>query len=222
MLNKHQPIRPRINPDKEQLLRYRTFPDMSNTRMIKFCNPHNMIAQARMYRFVRSGEMVNHIAISEMYDYLFYDTPMISKKQMGMLVIQTTIYNPRVLLGLSKINDKNRVIYRFASLLEFQYGLEWMICTWLRKFLNDTAAPGAAPVLGPDMMSDELDILANCPDEEYKDVYEEMLRDFKMEEPDWATLVSGQVEELPVIEAAPIVAKRPQPPRSLISASKPS
>lgn len=218
LLNIHQPVRPRTTEDGQSLLRYRTYPSLMNKRMMKFTDPRSMIAQARLYRFARSEHCVNHIAISEMYDWVFGDQPLVPKKTMGGVVIQTVVYNPRVLLGLSKMNDKQRVIYRFERMIEFQYGLEWMICTWLRKFLNDTAAPGAAPVLGPDMMSDELDMLANCSEREYKEVYEEMLWDFKMAEPDWLTLTGGK----PEIIRVPLAEKRMEPPKSYGFSAKPA
>jgi hypothetical protein len=165
--------------------------------------------------------MENGISIADMHDHLFYDQPKISKKLMGQLIVQTVTYNPRLLLGITKLNDRNRVIYRFNNLLEFQYGLEWMICTWLRKFLNDTAAPGERVVSGPNMMSEQLDQLANCPESEYIDVYEEMIWLFSMDEPDWRSITSGLIEEIPMQteRAVPIKQKGPIP-KSLVPHSR--
>lgn len=216
LLNSHQPVRSRHHPIRDLVLRYRTFPEMSNKRPIKITDPRSMIAQARLYRFVRSGDMENGIAISDLHDHLFYDVPLITKKIMGMTVVQTVIYNPRLLLGQSKLNDKNRVIYRFNDLLDFQYGLEWQICTWLRKFLNDTSAPGAPDVLGPDMVAEELDILTSTNLENYNEIYEEILWNFNMKEPDWVTLVSGRMEEIPMI----MTGLRDQKPRSPVPKSR--
>lgn len=216
LLNKHQPVRPRHHPEKDVTLRYRTFPSMENKRPIKITDPRSMIAQSRLYRFVRSGQMQNGSAIADIHDYLFHDVPLVSKKIMGMTVVQTTMYNPRSLRGISKIVEKNTVVYMFNTMLDFQYGLEWQICTWLRNFLNDTAAPGGTPISGPDVITEELDMLASATDENYKEVYEDLFWDFKMKEPDWVTLVSGRMEEIPVGRDRAVTRPRPTAPVSLV------
>lgn len=68
---------------------------------------------------------------------------------------------------------KATVIYSFRNLLEFEYGLEWQICTWLRKFLAERDS--AIPFSGPEAAEEELDILALIPENEYIRDYEEPL-----------------------------------------------
>ena len=181
-LNRHQPDRPRMIDNIP--LDYRTLPIIGDRFTVT--NPFNMIAAARLYRAVRRGDVPNFVAISDLHEYLFPDNQVgLSKKTMGAVVIRTVRYNPRKLLGVSKNNDKMRVIYSFGHILEFQYGLEWMICTWLRKFLNDQIAPGGSLLVGPEAMDLALTRMVECDDITFANEYESRLWDFKMPEPDW-------------------------------------
>lgn len=191
-LNRHQPDRPRIADGID--LRYRTLPDMNGRFIVT--SPVNMIIAARLYRAVRRGEVPNFVAVSDLHDFLFPKREYgLSKKAMGAVVIRTVQINPRRLMGVSRKNDKVRVVYSFAHMLELQYGLEWMICTWLRKFLNDTLAlRGECVVSGQEAMSSELDKLAECDDITFEKFYIENLWQFRMEEPDWATVAKGMKE----------------------------
>lgn len=201
LINKHQPVRPRISPSGE-VLRYKTMPTLSQ-RAYLVTDQRNMVAQLRLYRAVRRGLIPNHVSIDELHNYLFYDYPLITKKVMGATVIRTTMYDPRRLKGVTKNNPKACMLYSFHDMLEFEYGLEWMICTWLRNFLNAESAP-KDHIAGPERMEEELDILVNTDDEDVIDVYETPLWAFTMEEPPWISLTSGKREQVPApSEAAP-------------------
>lgn len=191
-LNRHQPDRPRRVENIP--LNYRTLPVIGDN--FKVTDAKTMITAARLYRAVRRGDIPNFVAVSDLHEFLFKDQLYdISKKTMGSVIIRTVRYNPRKLLGISKKNEKPRVIYAFNHMLELQYGLEWMICTWLRKFLNEWLAPKSDnPVLGPDRMSEELDIMVGSDDMDYVELYEKGLWKFYMDEPDWSQIAAGLSE----------------------------
>lgn len=193
-INSHAPIRPRYLPGSDQMLMFATMPQKNHTGRYQVTSPKNMIAQARLYRAVRKGEIPNNAAIEEIYDYVFFDQPLVSKNLMGATVIRTVLFEPRRLKGVTKDNPRARSTYRFNDIKELEYGLEWMICTWLRKFLNEESAPGGKPVSGPEMMAEELDILANTHEDDYKVLYEDEFWKKSYKDPDWAALVSGRSE----------------------------
>jgi len=170
-------------------LNYRTLPVIGD-RFVVTSNC-NMIAAARLYRELRRGNVPNFVAISDLYDFCFGDRQYsLSKRVMGSVVVRTVRYNPRKLLGTSRSNEKPRVIYSFGHMKEFEYGLEWMICTWLRKFLNDIfALKGENVISGPIHMGEELDALVNSDEVAFHQIYESALWQFHMEEPDWRNLV---------------------------------
>lgn len=200
-LNRHQPDRPRIVDGVD--LQYRTLPVIGDNFVVT--SPTNMIASARLYRETRRGNIPNFVACSDLHDFCFPDGHVgLGKRTMGSVIIRTVRYNPRKLLGVSKKNDKMRQIYAFAHMAEFEFGLEWMICTWLRKFLNDHVAQKGDVVSGPDRMDAELSILANCSDEEFVSIYEEPLWEFRMDEPKWSELAQGMSEP----EIIPVMRER--------------
>lgn len=185
-LNRHQPDRPRMIDGV--FLNYRTLPVIGDRFTVT--SNYNMIAAARLYRELRRGNVPNFVAVSELYDFCFGDRQHgLSKRVMGSVVVRTVRYNPRKLLGVSRSNDKVRQIYSFGHMKEFEYGLEWMICTWLRKFLNETLAlKGDRVVSGPIRMGEELDAMVASDDIAFREIYESALWQFHMEEPDWRTL----------------------------------
>lgn len=205
-LNRHQPERPRMIEGIP--LNYRTLPVIGDNFIVT--SQYNMISAVRLYRGVRRGEIPNFVAISDLHNFIFPgNSHGLSKKTMGAVVIRTVRYNPRKLLGVSKKNGKPRVIYAFGHLLEFQYGLEWMICTWLRKFLNDTLAlKGQHVVSGHSMMSDELDKIVEVDDIKFEEFYITNLWRFRMDEPDWSVIAQG-MKEPPWSEGQAIVRSQP-------------
>jgi hypothetical protein len=215
VINPHLPIRDRIDPITGDRLLFATMPQSIMTQRYVVTHPWNMKTQARLYRTVRSGEFPNHAAIKEIWEWIFYDLPEISKKMMGGAVTRTTLYNPRRLKGITKDNDQAKVMYSFNNMLELQYGLEWMICTWLRKFLNDDVARRAIDrVHGPERMSEELDILAFTSEREYKALYESQYDETKFTDPNWMELTKG-FNEREYLSERPKTTTRPGPPVSL-------
>lgn len=192
IVNPHLPVRPRHDPESGDLLLFATMPQSTLHQRYVVTNPWNMMVQCRLYRAVRSGEWVNHAPIEDIHPWLFFDRPDVSKKMMGATVIRTVLYNPRRLKGVTKDNDKARQLYSFNNLKEFEYGLEWMICTWLRKFLNDDVARRAIDrIHGPEAMDRELEILAFTEEQEYRALYEESFPSTRLTDPDWDSLIDG-------------------------------
>jgi hypothetical protein len=192
-LNRHQPDRPYTIDGVP--LQYRTLPVIGDNFIVT--STYNMIVSARLYREVRRGNVPNFVAVNDLYEFCFPDDQVgLSKRTMGAVIIRTVRYNPRKLLGVSRKNEKARVIYAFAHMTELEFGLEWMICTWLRKFLNDKIAPKSCLVSGPDRMDEELSKLVNSSDEEFASIYEEPLWEFRMDEPKWSELAQGMEESV--------------------------
>lgn len=203
-LNRHQPIRPLVDPETGLRLMYRLYPIMSDdgnrgSRNYRTVEPANQLCQLQLYRWSRSPEFVDTPSCRDLYDYLimgpFGQTEgtkyLPSINHFGKTVLNALNYEPRKLKGVTKENPKACQMYVFRSPLELQYGLEYMICSWLRKFLNEGAAPGSSPVSGPSMMEEELDIIANTPWDDYVGLYVEPLQSVNrrtLVEPDWRML----------------------------------
>lgn len=213
MFNRWQPVRPRIHSETGEVLMYATMPNLRRTKIFKVCEFPSMMAQCRLYRAVRKGHVGRQVAIGELYDYAFNDCrSMVSKTQMGYNAVASVIYEPRLLVNNSTVG-KATMTYTFRDILDFQYGLEWQICTWLWKFLNSTAAPGEAIGTSQEM-AEELDMLADASDKEYVDVYENGFNDFFIDEPDWRKICLGLKEQLPSGPRKPPLVQ-PPPPRRL-------
>jgi hypothetical protein len=189
-------------------LNYRTLPVIGDRFTVT--HPYNMIAAARLYRGVRRGEIPNFVAISDLYDFYFGDKQYgLSKRTMGAVIVRTVRYNPRKLLGISKNNDKMRVIYSFGHMKEFEYGLEWMICTWLRRFLNETLAlSGDRLVSGQLRMEEELEVMVNSDEIEFEENYISPLWNFEMPEPDWKA-VAFDLEEPSMFAGREMIERKP-------------
>lgn len=203
LLNKHQPIRPSEDAESKKRLLYRTYPLMKDSgnpdgRVYRVMEPANQLAQMQLYRWSRSDMFVESPSIADLYDFLIKEPfqnaglPYVaSKHHFGRTITNALDYNPRKLKGQTKDNEKACQIYVFMSQLELQYGLEYMICSWLRKFLNDQVAPGGEPISGPEAMAEELDILCSTPWADYLEVYIHPLQMNRnlYPEPDWRKLL---------------------------------
>lgn len=196
MMNSFQPIRPRIHPTTGQVLAYATMPNLKRQRLPSICDLPSMMTQCRLYRAVRQGYVEKQVAISDLYEYCFYEKEdIVSKTQMGYIAVASVTYEPRLLVNNS-IVGKPTMTYTFRHLDDFRYGLEWMICVWLRKFLNDNAPPEEA-INSADEMATELDLLGNSDLMEYVDVYESKFENFVMLEPDWRSICANLKEDIP-------------------------
>lgn len=217
LLNRHQPIRPKEDPESKKRLLYRTYPYLSEEsptreRCYRVMEPANQLAQMQLYRWSRSDQFVESPSVADLYDYLIREPferaalPYTSSKHhFGRTITNALDYNPRKLKGQTKDNPRACQIYCFINKLELQYGLEYMICSWLRKFLNDQVAPGGQLISGSEAMSEELDILCSTPWADYLEVYVHPLQMNRnvYPEPDWRNLLrqSSISEEAPELDA---------------------
>ncbi len=230
MLNRHQPSRPKIHPESGEKLLFRIYPHLrdGDERTYRVMEPANQLCQMQLYRWCRSDQFVESPSVADLYDFLiaepFGETRKLqyegivpktittgklpyfpSKHHFGRTITNALDYNPRKLKGQTKDNPRACQIYCFINKLELQYGLEYMICSWLRKFLNDQVAPGGQLISGSEAMSEELDILCSTPWADYLEVYVHPLQMNRnvYPEPDWRNLLrqSSISEEAPELDA---------------------
>lgn len=210
MFNQYQPVRPRIHPETGLIMRYATMPKKWRRNHFHVCSLPSMISQCRLYRAVCKGEVSTQVLISELYEWCFFDKiDTVSKTQMGYNVMQSLIYEPRKMVNRKSVG-KPVMTYVFRHTEDLKYGLEWQICVWLRRFLNEQSAPEDA-ISTQEEMAEELDFLGNSDNIEYLDVYESRFMNFIMEEPDLRTLTATMEEQLPEVEAAPRFVRGPKP-----------
>lgn len=197
LLNRFQPPRPWKDPEMARPLMYRTYPIMKDSggkgRVYRTTEQANRLAQMMLYRWCRSLDFVEAPACGELYDYLIVRNGFpVSKKHFGSTIVNALDYECRKLKGVTKDNPVVRQLYYFESQLELQYGLEYMICSWLRKFLNDQSAPGSNSVSSPEDMEMELDMLAEADWQTFQEIYlsPQLGRDsWAAKEPDWRMLL---------------------------------
>lgn len=192
--NQHQPIRLTHHPETGEPLLYRTFPVIQK-KMPRFMSLNYQLCQIRLYRAIRSGEYPNNASAAEIREWIGT-----SHTILGSTIINAVQYEARKLVNRRSL-PKPLVIYSFGNLLEFQYGLEWQICTWLRSFLQERDAQ-EVPFSGPEAAEYELDLLASMPEGEYMDEFEKPLSEVTMQvhfnnrqmKLDWNKLVEGLKE----------------------------
>lgn len=125
-------------PRREGDFRYRTHPFISSDRQkfIPIYDPRYVTAQVMLYRWSADPTVfVNSPSIADLHTYLFFDYPEVSKNKMGAVVLQAVDYNPRLLKGKTKDNPKACMTYQFLNREDLMYGLEWMICMWLKQLV---------------------------------------------------------------------------------------
>jgi len=203
----HQPERSRVHPTLDRTLRFTTMPKERGNK-VSICTFRSQITQMRLYRAVCQGDVPRQVSISDLYEFAFYDVKeIVSKRQMGTIVVQSVMYEPRVLMNNAMVG-KPTMSYVFGDVLELQYGLEWMLSAWLLKFLNSTAASGEA--IGTiEEFAEELDMLGGSDRMTYMDVYELPLKEIRkpFPEPIWE---DDQGEEL-ILDLPKEVVQPPRP-----------
>lgn len=208
LINPYQPERTRHH-ESGKVLMYRTRPKWGK-QMIQLHTQANQVCMMSLYRAVRAGEVPVQVAIQDLYNWI--GRGHFSKRNLGAVVVNAVIYEPRVLLN--RKDTGAMMTYSFGDLRELEYGLEWMICIWLRRFLNQTSGDDET-IKTKTQMAEELDMLANASEDEYFDVYVRDLATWKMPAIDWNELSLEQNfdfrEELPKPKAPP----EPKPERRI-------
>lgn len=120
-------------PVRDTLYDFRTHITRPNSNYDVF-NDEARLCQVILYRACHSNEIISGASIADFHGYFFHYHPSITKKRMGDVVINSVIYNPRILKGVTKNNPQRaKMIYVFRDVLDLQYGLEWQICSWVFK-----------------------------------------------------------------------------------------
>ena len=128
--NQYQPKRGIIDQNGDALS-FRTYISSPDSGYDPY-DLRNIICQTLLYRWVKD-EFVNGTSIADLHGYLFRDHPTVSKRHLGSTILQAVAYNPRKLKGQTKSNPRARMIYVFHNPKDLEYGLEWMICIWIRR-----------------------------------------------------------------------------------------
>lgn len=153
------PVRPEVDPEEGTPLNYRTYPKDRYVKT-KFCSKESIVAQCILYRWVRSNDYVNMAPIAELHEILFDDFSYVTKRQMGLVVHQTTRYDPKKLKGYKSLNT-TVACYFFWNKLDLQYGLEWMMSIWMTELLP--IKPGSTDKMIQDAVLRFLDRIAEMP-----------------------------------------------------------
>lgn len=215
MWNPAQPERPQTDEDGNPLL-YATMPPKGRNRITRLWTAESMITQFRLYRAARTENIVSHMAIADIYDWIFQDVQdEISKTLMGSIVCLSTLYNPRLLKGKTKTNPSPKVMYVWRDMRELSVGLEWMICTWLPRFCKEYGSP-VPGFTSPEDMAQALDIIASLGDDDTLE-FETNIWNLNIEndEKDWIEITLGREERNPPPKrrdpVKPRLTKRPDP-----------
>lgn len=182
IINPYQPIRPRHDPETGEVLLYRTRPKKGKYNF-HIHTYGNQLAMINLYRAVHRGEVPLHVSIADLYQWLADGE--FAKRNLGAVVVNSVDYEPRKLYNNSRV-EKAVSAYAFRNMLDLQFGLEWMICTWLRKFINGMNAADQQIKSRGDM-AEELQILASCDENEFHEIYTSNLENFIMEPIYWQT-----------------------------------
>ncbi len=200
-LNQHQPRRSDRHPETGEKLMFRTYPRSyksggKTTRTYNTCQASHRLAQMVLYRWTFSEEFVSAPGCGDLYEYLVKGNGLpkiVSRKAFGGTIVNALDYECRKLKGISKTNDKVLQVYHFGDPYELRYGLEYMICAWLRRFLKTQSASGdEAALSGPDVMQQELEMLVSSDQRNWWEIYVApmlSMENFRLEEPDWEKLL---------------------------------
>lgn len=168
----------------------RNFGDTFNPQDAK-----NRAAQLMLYRWCLGEEYVDSVAIGELHDFLFWQYPQISKRQMGQVVVQATTYNPRKLKGVTSDNQKACMTYVWPNRLDLQYGLEWQLSMWIWGL--DKSWEELSQLPDPSEFVQEIfDEVGSCEEQDFGNLYmmptlEGQLcpgNEQYLQRPDWPTL----------------------------------
>lgn len=207
LINPYQPERPRVDEEGNGLL-FRTRPKWGK-QMFAIHTVANQACALTLYRAVRAGEVPRQTAIADLFNWIASD--LFNKRNLGSVVVNSVMYEPRVLLNRKDIGAM--MTYNFRDLRELEYGLEWIICIILRKLMDDIQTPVE--------MAEELNMLAAASESEFQDVYISGLGEMFMAPIDWMehsmTYRWGFRENIPKtqIRRQEIERPAPTPPRDL-------
>lgn len=152
----------------------------------------NIITQMLMYHWCRSIDFVNGAAIADVYNFVFHGPKgqHISKRHVGQTILQALSYDPRLLKGKTKVNDRATMTYVFRHREDLQYGLEWMLSMWIWRLVDTQAVmKQRSPEEKQNRVLDILDQLARTEDDDLYSVWVQPAWEMEQRrQPDWATI----------------------------------
>ena len=203
LINPYQPVRPRITEEGD-LLRFRTRPKKCKKLFALHTVAHQVCALS-LYRSARGGFVPKRVAIRELFDWL--DIGLFNKRNLGNVVVNSVIYEPRVLLNRKDTGPM--MTYSFLDVKELEFGLEWMVCIILRKLMKD--------IESPEEMAEELDMLSAASEADFQEVYLDGL--YELEPFYWLAHSEKHgwefKEVLPEVQKNKTPEEPPAPPRDL-------
>ncbi|WP_271951736.1 hypothetical protein [Ruegeria faecimaris] len=197
--NQYQPKRGIIDQNGEALS-FRTYISFPDSQYDLF-DLRNIICQTLLYRWVKS-EFVNGTPIADLHGYLFWDHPTVTKRQLGSTILQAVTYDPRKLKAQTKANPKACMTYVFHNPKDLEYGLEWMICIWIRRVTLANSTKEVEEALTELSETNSEDLASLFWEPMMQPVVRETIRDF-----DWEAL--WERHELVVQQRRVIVKPRP-------------
>ena len=218
MFNRAQPPRP--PSDEEGPIWFRTQPKKVK-RIPRFFALHHIICAMRLYRAAREGAIPSGATIADIYDYVFY-TPelqrIVSKNTMGSSIVNTVIYEPRILKNKTRTGEGAFMTYVFRHSKDLEYGLEWQICAplvrWMQMDLQITTQPIEEQV---QLVSETLEDIATFSEHDYVNDFENQIAavsvDLMMKEPDWREIWRKHPERVVMPpKLAELITPRPSKP----------
>lgn len=197
--NQYQPKRGIVDQYGEALS-FRTYISFPKSEYDLF-DLRNIICQTLLYRWVKN-EFVNWTPIADLHGYLFWDHPTVSKRHLGSTILQAVAYDPRKLKGQTKNNPRACMTYVFQNPKDLEYGLEWMICIWIRRVALANSSKNVEDALTELAETNSEDLISLFWDPMMQSVVRATIRDF-----DWEAL--WEQHELVIQRRRPIVKPRP-------------
>jgi len=182
-INIVQPTRPRHDEETGKVILFRTRPKWQR-KMIKIHTFATQICAMRLYRAAHRGEVPQQVAISDLHQWVAPDNAF-SKVTLGYVVVNSVSYEPRKLVAnQSVLKATSSYAFLDPKVRDLKYGLEWMICIFLRRFL-DQFNEQSLRINSREMMLEELNELADMSEDQYKNDIETDIAEFQLPTIEW-------------------------------------
>jgi len=180
-----------VSRDPEGIHSFRTHIDEPDAtyRIFDF---QNQIAQVKLYHWSRGEDWINHVGINSLHRWLFFDTPEVTKRQLGRTMRQVVPYKVNRLKGATKENPKAQMQYIWLNREDLQYGLEWMLSMWIWRVDNKWEDIAGSDL--PEITNSIFEDIAALTEGELIDLYIDPIRKGELiggepeKEPDWPAL----------------------------------
>lgn len=147
-------------------LNYRTYPRTDDPGLA-ILRDQAVTAQMMMYRWFANNEVPEMVSIDDLHREIFNGNH-VSKRVMGQMLLNALSYDPRKTKGVEKgLTEKATACYVIKDSMEVVYGLEWMICSWYRKFFGPYIED---EIKDADDMAREFEIIKTCDPREFSEM----------------------------------------------------